>query len=85
MRDRPVRHGKYVGRLQQTEDFGEQRVLLGHMVDFARTAGRIVDDLWVEIYAVRELQYQKLMERVKVVPRSFIKLDRRTASPSAYF
>lgn len=41
----------------------------------------IVDDLWVEIYALRELQYQKLMKRAKVVPRPFIKLDRRTANP----
>jgi len=45
----------------------------------------IVDDLWVEIYAMRELQYQKLMKRAKVVPRPFIKLDRRTASPPADF
>jgi aminomethyltransferase len=42
---------------------------------------RILDDLWVEIYAMRELQYQKLMKRAKVVPRPFVKLDRRTANP----
>lgn len=41
----------------------------------------VVDDLWVEIYAMRELQYQKLMKRAKVVPRPFVKLDRRAASP----
>jgi len=41
----------------------------------------VLDDLWVEIYAMRELQYQKLMKRAKVVPRPFIKLDRRTANP----
>ncbi|RVC73790.1 aminomethyl transferase family protein [Mesorhizobium sp. M4A.F.Ca.ET.022.05.2.1] len=45
----------------------------------------IVDDLWVEIYAMRELQYQKLMKRAKVVQRPFIRLDRRTASPPADF
>ncbi|CCV11150.1 aminomethyltransferase family protein [Mesorhizobium sp. STM 4661] len=45
----------------------------------------MVDDLWVEIYAMRELQYQKLMKRAKVVPRPFIKLDRRTANPPADF
>ncbi|MER8440775.1 aminomethyltransferase family protein [Mesorhizobium sp. M1312] len=45
----------------------------------------IVDDLWVEIYAMRELQYQKLMKRAKVVQRPFIKLDRRTANPPADF
>lgn len=43
----------------------------------------VADDLWVEIYAMRELQYQKLMKRAKVVPRPFVKLDRRTASPPA--
>ncbi|PDQ22434.1 glycine cleavage system protein T [Mesorhizobium sanjuanii] len=45
----------------------------------------MVDDLWVEIYAMRELQYQKLMKRAKVVPRPFIKLGRRTANPPADF
>ncbi|KUM25351.1 glycine cleavage system protein T [Mesorhizobium loti] len=45
----------------------------------------IVEDLWVEIYSMRELQYQKLMKRAKVVPRPFIKLDRRTANPPADF
>jgi aminomethyltransferase len=45
----------------------------------------VVDDLWVEIYAMRELQYQKLMKRAKVVQRPFIKLDRRTANPPADF
>ncbi|MGB3831226.1 MAG: aminomethyltransferase family protein [Mesorhizobium sp.] len=43
------------------------------------------DDLWVEIYAMRELKYEKLMKRAKVVPRPFIKLDRRAASPPADF
>jgi glycine cleavage system T protein (aminomethyltransferase) len=41
--------------------------------------------LWVEIYAMRELQYQKLMKRAKIVPRPFIKLDRRSANPPADF
>lgn len=45
----------------------------------------MVDDLWVEIYAMRELQYQKLMKRAKVVPRPFIKLDRRSANPPGDF
>ena len=45
----------------------------------------VVEDLWVEIYAMRELQYQKLMKRAKVVARPFIKLDRRTANPPADF
>ncbi|MGE3308171.1 MAG: glycine cleavage T C-terminal barrel domain-containing protein, partial [Rhizobiaceae bacterium] len=41
----------------------------------------VLDDLWVEIYALRELQYHKLMKRAKVVPRPFVKLERRTAFP----
>lgn len=45
----------------------------------------VTDDLWVEIYALRELRYEKLMKRVKIVPRPFVKLDRRTASPPADF
>jgi aminomethyltransferase len=45
----------------------------------------VTDDLWVEIYAMRELKYEKMMKRAKVVPRPFIKLDRRTANPPADF
>jgi aminomethyltransferase len=45
----------------------------------------VLDDLWVEIYAMRELQFAKLMKRARVVPRPFVKLDRRTASPPALF
>ena len=44
---------------------------------------KVVDDLWVEIYALRELRYQKLMKRAKIVPRPFVKLARRTATPPA--
>ncbi|MCM2472356.1 aminomethyl transferase family protein [Rhizobium sp. CG5] len=46
---------------------------------------RITDDLWVEIYALRELQYQKMMKRAKIVPRPFIKLERRTVTPPGRF
>lgn len=42
---------------------------------------KFTDNLWVEIYALRELNYSKLMKRVKIVPRPFIKLDRRGANP----
>lgn len=42
---------------------------------------KFVDDLWVEIYAMRELRYQKMMKRAKIVPRPFVKLARRTATP----
>jgi aminomethyltransferase len=41
----------------------------------------LLDDLWVEIYAMRELRYEKLMKRARVVPRPFVKLARRTAFP----
>jgi aminomethyltransferase len=42
-------------------------------------------DLWVEIYAMRELQYVKLMKQAKIVPRPFIKLERRVATPPGAF
>jgi aminomethyltransferase len=45
----------------------------------------IADDLWVEIYAMRELKYGRLMKRAKIVPRPFIRLDRRSANPPADF
>jgi aminomethyltransferase len=45
----------------------------------------IADDLWVEIYAMRELKYERLMKKARVVARPFVKLDRRTASPPADF
>ncbi len=38
-------------------------------------------DLWVEIYALRELQYAKLMLPVTIVDRPFLRLPRRTATP----
>ena len=41
----------------------------------------IKDDLWAEIYAMRELRYQKMMKRVTVVERPFVKLSRRTKTP----
>ncbi|MET0943519.1 MAG: aminomethyltransferase family protein [Mesorhizobium sp.] len=45
----------------------------------------VTGDLWVEIYALRELRYEQLMKRAKIVPRPFVKLDRRTANPPAEF
>ena len=56
------------------------------IASLARPYGdKIVDDLWVEIYAMRELQYQKLMKRAKVVEKPFVKLARRTLTPPADF
>jgi aminomethyltransferase len=45
----------------------------------------ITDDLWVEIYAMRELKYERLMKKARIVPRPFIKLERRNATPPADF
>ncbi|MDH5452113.1 MAG: aminomethyltransferase family protein [Paracoccaceae bacterium] len=39
------------------------------------------DNLWVEVYALRELQYAKLMLRAKVTPRPFFNPARRRATP----
>ena len=49
--------------------------------------GRLSEHLGgtVEIYAMRELRYEKLMKRAEIVPRPFVKLDRRTANPPADF
>ncbi|TCT10605.1 aminomethyltransferase [Tepidamorphus gemmatus] len=41
----------------------------------------VTDDLWVEIYAMRELAYQKLMVRARIVDRPFFVHPRRTATP----
>lgn len=43
------------------------------------------DRLWVEIYALRELRYVKLMERARVVKRPFLDLPRRRATPPGAF
>lgn len=44
---------------------------------------RIRDDFWVEIYALKELRYHKLMMRARIVERPFVTLPRRTATPPA--
>lgn len=52
------------------------------IASLARPYGDTVrDDLWVEIYAMRELQYVKLMKRARLVERPFVRLARRTAVP----
>ncbi len=45
----------------------------------------IRDDLWVEIYALKELQYYKLMKKVSIVKPPFINLARRSACPPSEF
>ena len=45
----------------------------------------IKDDLWVEIYALKELQYYKLMKKVSIVKPPFINLARRSACPPSKF
>jgi aminomethyltransferase len=42
-------------------------------------------NLWIEIYAMRELQYHKLMVRARVTERPFFNPPRRRASPPADF
>ena len=41
----------------------------------------LVDNLWVEIYAMKELQYYKLMKKVSIVKPPFINSARRSACP----
>ncbi|MDP3895572.1 MAG: aminomethyltransferase family protein [Mesorhizobium sp.] len=56
------------------------------IASLARPFGtKITDDLWVEIYAMRELQYQKMMKRAKIVEKPFVRLARRTLTPPADF
>jgi aminomethyltransferase len=43
------------------------------------------DNLWVEVYALRELQYVKLMLKVRVVDRPFFNPARRRATPPGGF
>jgi len=43
------------------------------------------ENLWVEIYALRELQYVKLMLPVKLAERPFFFPDRRRATPPGRF
>lgn len=52
---------------------------------WTRSAPPPAADLWVEIYARRELRYHQLLKRAKLVPRPFVRLDRRTANPPADF
>lgn len=42
-------------------------------------------NLWVEIYAMRELQYHKLMVRARVTERPFFSPSRRRVTPPADF
>jgi aminomethyltransferase len=48
-------------------------------------ADRADEELWVEIYALRELVWQKAMVRARVVERPFFSPERRRASPPADF
>ena len=42
-----------------------------------------IDNLWVEIYSLKELQYHKLMKKVSIVKPPFVNLSRRSACPPA--
>ncbi len=45
----------------------------------------IVNDLWVEIYALRELVYSKSLVRARIVERPFFSPKRRSATPPGVF
>jgi aminomethyltransferase len=46
---------------------------------------RAGDRLRAEVYALRELRYEKMMLRARVAPRPFLDLPRRRATPPALF
>ena len=50
-----------------------------------RTAHARGDNIWAEIYALRELHYEKLMMRAQVVDRPFYAPARRRATPPGRF
>lgn len=41
----------------------------------------VSDDLWVEVYVQKELKWERVMARAKVVPRPFFDPPRRRATP----
>jgi aminomethyltransferase len=45
----------------------------------------ITDELWVEIYVMKELKWDKLMARCRVTPRPFFDHPRRRATPASDF
>ncbi len=44
-----------------------------------------MENLWVEIYSLKELQYYKLMKKVSIIKPPFINLARRLACPPANY
>ena len=44
-----------------------------------------MENLWVEIYSLKELQYYKLMKKVSIVKPPFISLARKSACPPANY
>jgi aminomethyltransferase len=45
----------------------------------------ITDNLWVEIYVLKELKWDKQMVRCRIADRPFFKYDRRRATPPGDF
>jgi aminomethyltransferase len=43
------------------------------------------DNIWAEIYALRELHYEKMMMRAQVIDRPFFSPERRRATPPGRF
>ncbi|MFM2367069.1 MAG: hypothetical protein RIR95_1677, partial [Pseudomonadota bacterium] len=50
-----------------------------------RTKYAKAENLWAEIYALRELHYAKMMMRARLVERPFFAPDRRRATPPGRF
>jgi aminomethyltransferase len=59
----------------------KRNIALAHLERKYQTGG----NLWVEIYALRELQYAKLMVPVQVVERPFFNPARKRATPPGRF
>ena len=85
-RPRPVYHGrkKEVGHITAAawSPATKRNIALAHL---RRPYDTRNADLWVEIYALRELQYAKLMLRARVTDRPFFNPARRRATPPADF
>ena len=45
----------------------------------------VSEDLWVEIYVLKELKWDRVMARARVVERPFFDPPRRRATPPADF
>jgi aminomethyltransferase len=63
----------------------KRNIALAHVERKFLDSALKANDLWVEVYALRELQYAKLMLKVAVVERGFFNPARRRATPPGRF